>query len=151
MLLSLETSIAAPREHVFSVLSDIAGWPDQISGIDRVELLTEGPVRVGTRFRETRRMHGREATEEMTVAELVAPERLVLTAENHGTHYRASHYLEADGSSRTRLRLEFEGRPVSFLAWLCVPLATLFKGAVKRAMLADLADLKRAAEQNPSA
>ena len=151
MLLRLETSIDAPRERVFSVLSDISAWPVRISGIDHVEFLTEGPVRVGTRFRETRQMHGREATEEMMVAELVAPERMVLTAENHGAQYRAAHFVEVAGPSSSRLLIEFEGRPVSLFGWLCMPLAVLFKGAVKRAMLADLADLKRAAEQRPGA
>ena len=79
------------------------------TGIERVEILTPGPVAVGTRFRETRIMFGRRATEEMTVAELDPPRRLVLTAYNHGTAYRAEHLFAPEGDG-TGLTLIFAGR-----------------------------------------
>ena len=91
-------------------------------------------------------MFGRNATEEMTVAELDPPYRLVLTAFNHGTAYRAEHVLEAEGTG-TRLTLIFEGRPVSLAARLFAPLGWMFMGTVKRQLTSDLADLKREAER----
>jgi carbon monoxide dehydrogenase subunit G len=144
---SVESLIDAPRDVVFASLVDIERWPDVISGIVEVTLLTPGPVAVGTRFRETREMFGRKATEEMTVAEMESPRRLVLTAFNHGTTYRVEHLLAAEGAGGTRLTVAFEGRPVTLAARLLMPLGLLFRGAVRRQLASDLADLERDARR----
>jgi hypothetical protein len=88
-------------------------------------------VAVGTRFRETREMFGRKATEEMTVAEIEPPRRLVLTAFNHGTAYRVEHLLTAESA----------GTRVTLAARLLMPLGLLFRGTVRRQLVSDLADL----------
>jgi|ERR687892_544171 hypothetical protein len=146
MQCSVERLIRAPREIVFAVAIDILRWPEVIASIERIELLTPGPVGVGSRFRETRRMFGREATEEMTVSELAPPERFVLTAESHGTRYRAEHVF-ARAPDATRLTLVFSGEPVSFSARLLSPLGRLMSAHLKKQLEADLDDLKRAAER----
>ena len=46
--------IAAPIERVWAAATDVAGAPERISGVQRAELLAEGPFRVGSRWRETR-------------------------------------------------------------------------------------------------
>lgn len=145
MRISVETEIAAPRETVYDIVTSIARWPQIMSAIEGVEIVTPGPVRAGTRFRETRRMFGREATEEMTVAELDPPGRFVLTAENHGTRYRADHILEAVPRG-TKLTMRFEGTPVTLWARLFAPMGFLMIGAVRGQLASDLADIKRAAE-----
>jgi carbon monoxide dehydrogenase subunit G len=146
MRMTVTTRIAAPTERVFAIATDVPHWPEVIRGIESVEMLTTGPMRVGTRFRETRTMHGSKTTEEMTVAELAAPSRFVLTAENHGARYRVEH-LFASEAGGTRLTLSFEGKPVTLFAYLMMPLGYLFAGAVRRQLESDLADLKRRAEQ----
>ena len=146
MRITVQLKIDAPPDVTFALVADIPGWPRVISGIQSVDMLTPGPVAVGTRFRETRVMFGRQATEEMTVAEIEAPRRLILTAFNHGTAYRAEHLFEAHGGG-TKLELAFEGRPVTLLARLLTPLGLLFRGTVKRQLEADLADLAREAER----
>ena len=80
MRMSVETLIDAPPQLVFPAIADIESWSSMISAISAIVLLTPGPVAVGTRFRETREMLGRKATEEMMVAEVEPPRRLVLTA-----------------------------------------------------------------------
>jgi uncharacterized protein YndB with AHSA1/START domain len=146
MRMSVETLIDAPPHVVFAILADIQTWPLVLSAIVEVTLLTPGPVAVGTRFRETREMFGRKATEEMTVAEIEPPRRLVLTAFNHGTAYRVEHLLAAEGLG-TRVTLAFEGRPVTLGARLLMPLGLLFAGTVRRQLRSDLADLGREAER----
>ena len=94
-------------------------------------MLTPGPVAVGTSFRETRIMFGRQATEEMTFAEVEPPHRFVFTAFNHGTAYRAEHTFAADARG-TRMRLAFEGQPSTLVSRLFAPLGRLFAGTVQR-------------------
>ncbi len=146
MRMSVETLIDAPPQVVFAAIADIESWSSMISAISEIVLLTPGPVAVGTRFRETREMFGRKATEEMTVAEIEPPRRLVLTAFNHGTAYRVEHLLAAEGTG-TRVTLAFEGRPVTLAARLLMPLGLLFRGTVRRQLASDLADLGREAER----
>ena len=69
----IETSItvAAPPERMFAIFTDLEGAPGRIRGIKKVELLTPGPVRVGTKWRETRVFGKREATEVLEVTEFV--------------------------------------------------------------------------------
>ena len=82
----------------------------------------------------------------MTVAEMEPPRRLVLTAYNHGTAYRVEHAFSPEAGG-TRIALKFEGKPVTLLAWLFMPLGLLFMGNVRRQLQADLGDLAREAER----
>lgn len=63
----VERVIRASPERVWEALTDLQGTERVLSGVERIEVLTEGGFAVGTRWRETRRMLGREATEEMYV------------------------------------------------------------------------------------
>jgi carbon monoxide dehydrogenase subunit G len=146
MQIAVECSVEAPPDAAFSTAIDISGWPRFISGVQSVELLTPGTVAAGTRFRETRSMFGRQATEDMTVAQIEPPRRFLLTAFNHGTAYRAEH-LFAPEAAGTRMTLVFEGRPSTLLARLFAPVGWLFLGTLKRQLERDLADLKREAER----
>jgi uncharacterized membrane protein len=149
MQTEIEDFANAPADIVFHAAADIASWPRFISSIAAIEVLTPGAVGPGTRFRETRVMFGRRATEEMTVADFQPPQQLVLTAFNHGTAYRVEHAFAPDGAG-TRLRLTFKGRPRTLLALAMLPLGLLFMGSVKRQLQSDLADLKREAERRHS-
>lgn len=142
MMIEIQTLIAAPQPRVFAALSDPASWPRMIPGILAVEILTPPPVGVGTRFRETRMMHGRRASEEMTIATLEPDRLLVLTAENHGARYRATHVVESLSPDSCRLTLAFAGEPVTLIARLLTPLAILMRGAVRRQLAADLDAIK---------
>ena len=146
MQIAVECFVETPPEVAFAAAVDISNWPRFISGIQSVALLTPGPVAVGTSFRETRIMFGRQATEEMTFAEIEPPHRFVLTAFNHGTAYRAAHLFAPEGAG-TRMTLVFEGRPATLLSRLFAPLGWLFLGTLKRQLESDLADLKAEAER----
>lgn len=145
MEVTTSVHIKAPPAVVFAALADIPGWADRIGAITRIDMLSEGPVGVGTRFRETRRMFGREATEEMEVAEFKPSKSFVLSAENHGTRYRSVHRL-TPANDGTLLALTFTGTPVTLTARLMSPFANLMSSAVRKAIEGDLADLKAAVE-----
>lgn len=144
MQIAVKCFVETPPDAAFSTAIDISNWPRFISGVQSVELLTPGPVAASTRFRETRSMFGRQASEDMTLAQIEPPRRFLLTAFNHGTAYRAEFASEATG---TRTTLVFEGQPATLLARLFAPLSWLFLGTLKRQLELDLADLKREAER----
>ncbi|MEZ5843358.1 MAG: SRPBCC family protein [Hyphomicrobiaceae bacterium] len=147
MRVEVETRIDAPWTEVFAVVTDVRAWPSRLPAIGQVEVLTPGPVRVGTRFRETRRVFGRSATEEMTVVELVAPSRFVLGAENHGTRYRVEHTLADTGDRRTHLAVAFSGEPLTFGARLFAPLGWLMLRYVRLQIVGDVSAVKQACER----
>ena len=146
MKIEIAVDIAAPPAAVYATITDLARWPDFVRGIERMEILTSGPVGVGTTFRETRTMFGRSATEEMTVAQLKPPHRFDLTAENHSTRYLVVHDI-APAPDGARLRLVFEGTPLTLAAKLGSVIGLLFKGAVMKQLQSDLADVKAEAER----
>ena len=146
MKMEVETEIAAPPHVVYATVTDIENWQTFIRGIERLEILNPGPLAVGTKFRETRTMLGRTATEEMTVAALTPPGRFDLTAENHGTRYNAHHEITATVGG-SRLKLVFEGTAVTLGAKLGMLVGVLFKGAVKKQLQADMEDIKAEAER----
>src|SRR5690606_5841260 len=86
-MITLEEYIQAPPERVFEVFSDIPGTGARLSGISRIEMLSEGPIGKGTRWRETRTMFGKEAVEEMGITEFDPPRGYSVAAENHGAKY----------------------------------------------------------------
>lgn len=146
MKISVETMIDATPQVVFATVADVARWQQFISAIERIDILTPLPVAVGTRVRETRKMFGRSATEEMTISEMDAPHRLVLTTAAHGANYRKEHLIEAS-TAGGRLRLTFEARPVGLFARLMAPIGWLFLRSLKGTLVSDLDDLKREAER----
>ena len=146
MQIAVACFVEAPPDAAFSTAIDISNWPRFISGVQSVELLTPGPVAAGTRFRETPSMFGRQAREDMALAQVEPPHRFLFTAFNHGTAYHAEHLFTLEGAG-TRTTLIFEGRPATLLARLFAPLGRLFLGTLKRQLESDLADLKLEAER----
>lgn len=137
--------VDAPPERVFELATDFAGAPGRIRGISRVEMLTDGPVGVGTRFRETRTMFGREASETMDVAEFDPPRSYALVCESHGARYRSVFRFVPEGGG-TRVEMAFQVKPMSLAARLMSLMAPMMVKMVRKEMERDLADLKRAAE-----
>ncbi len=143
---TMSEHITAPPEVVFEVASDFHHAAENIQGIDRLDVLTDGPVGVGTRFRETRTMFGKEATEEMEITAFDAPHSYVVEGESCGGHYRFEYRFVGDISG-TNVRLNVETRAISFFAKLMTPVASLLMvGPMKKCIAADMEDVKKVAE-----
>ncbi len=143
------THVAAPVDRVFEAWCDFEKAAERVQGIARIEMLTEGPVRVGTRFRETRVMFGREATEEMEVTALVPNERMTVSAFSCGAEFDSHFHFHPDGSG-TRVDLELQTRPVTLWAKITSPLGRLMMGSMKKMIQADMDQLKAVCEQSGS-
>lgn len=138
---SLTKRVTGRPEDVFALYADLRNAADRISGITKLEVLTDGPVGVGTRFRETRVMMGREATEEMEVTAFDPPRSYTVECHSHGTHYLSTFsFAEAD-SGQTDVTVRFDATPQSLFAKLLSPLAGLMMGTVKKCTQGDLDDL----------
>ncbi|MDO5634315.1 MAG: SRPBCC family protein [Micrococcus sp.] len=110
--------VAAPAEVVWSVITDLEGMGQHLPTILKLERLSDdapGTYQVGTRWRETRRMFGQEATEEMEVVGLEEARRTDILAINHGTRYETGFQLEPAGNGATpagvTLSFHFAARP----------------------------------------
>lgn len=144
---STDRHIAAPPEALWALVSDLDRWAGTISAIRRVEKLTDGPLGPGTRFRETRVMFGREATEVMTVDDFQPPHRMTFLAESHGSKYFSEIRFEPDAGG-TRATIAFRAEPQSVGAKVMgVLMGPMMKGSIIKAFDADLADMQRAVEE----
>lgn len=137
--------INAPPHRVFEVFSDLPNAAERISGIESVEMLTDGPVGKGTRWTETRKMMGKLSSETMTITGFDPPKSYTAEAESCGAHYTSVFTFEPAGEG-TRVTMTFEGRPVSLFAKLMMPLGALMSGALKKMIAKDLDDLARYCE-----
>lgn len=135
--------IEAAPDVVFDRASDFRNAPDVIPAIIRVEVLTDGPIRVGTKFRETRMMFKREATETMEVLEFERPHRYVLGAENCGCRYRMD-FRFAPGGRGTDVTMQFDAQPLTLFARMMSVLMKPMMKSMVRMVEKDLDDLKKA-------
>ncbi|MGW0706131.1 SRPBCC family protein [Streptomyces sp. NPDC002643] len=138
----VERRIAAAQGPVWEALTDLGAMERMVGGVTRVEVLSQGTFGVGTRWRETRRMFGKDATEEMWVTESEPPERYVVEAESHGSHYVSEWDLRPDGPTRTTVRMTFSATSTGAVAGLLAKvLGGLGARSVSRAVAKDLDDV----------
>jgi uncharacterized protein YndB with AHSA1/START domain len=101
--LTFTTEFAAPRERVFAAFTDLEHAAENVAAIVRVEVLTDGPVGRGTRFRETRVMFRREATEELEITAFDPPQSYTVEADSCGTHWRTTfQFSQIDAETKAR-------------------------------------------------
>jgi hypothetical protein len=140
--------IAAPKAVVFAAAADIRNAPQMIPEILKVEMLTDGPIGVGSKFKETRKMFGREATETMEFTVFQPNDRYVLSCHSCGalieTEFRFS-----DNVGGTLVEVTMTGRAQTFFAKLMTPLSWLMSGMMKKCLQGDLDRIKASIEQSP--
>ncbi|MFA4841232.1 MAG: SRPBCC family protein [Agrococcus sp.] len=146
--LTLERSIAAPPEAVWRVLTDLEAAPEVLSGVARVERLAGAGYTIGTRWRETRTMMGREETEEMEVVGIDEGRSTMIAAEARGMAYRTEFTLDPTPEG-TLLRMRFGGslQSPSWVQRVVARLTARLGTAMTRKMMQqDLDDIATAAE-----
>lgn len=129
---------AAP-DRVFEALTDLGGASAWMPGLVKIELADAAPVKVGTRWRETRRMWGHEATEEFEVTTVDAPRRLGLRVDGTKGSSKRGEYLfdyslkPAEGGTEVVLNAQIRG-----LSGISAFVGRLFVGPFKKAVTRDL-------------
>lgn len=142
----MDIHIDAPVSRVFEVATDLEGLPERVDAVKKVEILTNGPLGVGTRFRETRIMFGKEATEEMEFTSFDPGQGYVIEAESMGSHYTSTIRFTPENEG-TRMTWSFGAEPLgTFSRIMSMLLLPLFAGATRRALEGDLKGIKDTAE-----
>lgn len=145
----LSRHVTAPTATVWALATDLAGAPQVLGGVDRVEVLTPGEFGVGTRWRETRTMFGRQATEEMVVTAVEHERSYTVQAAGSGAHYVSTFTFTPTSSAGTVVTVTFGAEATTGVARLLAALTgPLARRAVERALRDDLEDLARAAERH---
>lgn len=151
MALSITGRIAAPVDRVFAVFTDLRNAAGRIRGITRLEVLTDGPIGRGTRFRETRIMFKKEATETMEIVDFQPNRSYTVACTSCGAEMRSNFRFTPVGN-QTDVTMEMDARPISFMAKLLSPVMKLMMGPMMRKCIqGDFDDLKRYIEGAPAA
>ncbi len=140
-------TVKAPKRVVWSLISDVEGSASTISGIEEIEIL-ERPTSglLGLKWRETRTLYGKSATETMWITEVDEGSHYRTEARSHGSIYRTDVRV-ADAPGGTVLRMELTAEATTVPAKiLSVALGGMIRRSVGKALLRDLEDVKRAAE-----
>ena len=143
MNVEVQVDINGTKEDVWNVITDIENAVDTIKGIEKIEVL-EKPADsfVGLKWRETRTMFGRTATEVMWITDAVENKSYKTRAESHGAVYVTTFDLSEKGEN-VRLTMNFEGEPQSFFAKIMAALTSgMMKKSTEEALMQDLMDIK---------
>jgi carbon monoxide dehydrogenase subunit G len=98
----LEEHIARSPKEVFEVLSNPTNATQFLDNITESRQLTDGPIAVGTKFRETRVVSGKEATADLVVSDYEPNTHIGISTEAEGIKV-AYHYRLAPENGGTRL------------------------------------------------
>jgi len=152
MEIQVEVGIEGSRAEVWDIITDIDNSPETISGIEKIEIL-ERPEEglVGLKWRETRTLFGKTATEVMWITDVTENENYRTRAESHGAVYVTS-LTVSDSDHGSRLRMEFSGEPRTTTARVMAALTgVFFRKATRNALSQDLLDIKAAVEMKTAA
>ena len=142
----VSNNIAAPVEDVFRQFTDIEHGATRVSGIKSVEMLTPGRIHLGTRWRETREVLGRDDDAEMEITAFERDRMYTISHHKAGVRVDTTFWFEP-AKDGTQVTVEFElgsgGLPPGFLA----PLGWAIEGKVTRVLTHDLDDLKSSIER----
>jgi carbon monoxide dehydrogenase subunit G len=146
--ISLTQHVNAPADKVWAVISDIPGSAATLSGIDSIQMLSDGPYGEGTRWKETRTMMGRSETVEMWVAQSKPPRNTTVKALQGGADYTSRMTL-ADRDGGTDLTMTFGADLVNPTRRSKLAMAVFGKLGMRitrKALAKDLAEIAAKAE-----
>ncbi len=143
--IQMSTRVNASQERVFEVFTDLENAATNVEGIESIELLGEGPVAEGTRWKETRVIFKKKAVEEMWISKFDPPRSYTVQADTCGCDFFTTFTFTPEGEG-TRVEMTMLSKARGFMAKLMTPLGWMFSGSMKKLMQKDLDDLKKVAE-----
>jgi hypothetical protein len=106
-------TIHAPAPVVFKIVADPTNFARAIGGVTRIEFLSSTKYGLGTRFRQSRVLNGKEMTLDFDVIDYVENERVRIVNEIHGTVWDSVITLTpASASTTLTMRMDTKTRPL---------------------------------------
>lgn len=136
----MSIDVAAAPERVFAIASDIDGSPKMQPKILSVEMLTPGPMRAGTKWREKRKIGSGTAEAMIEVTGFEPGKRYEFASMSKGPGFTGEISVAAQGSGTL---LSMTMRPMGFGSKIIL---WMMGGALKKELMDDLQCIKRAAE-----
>ena len=148
MIIEEQVSINGSAAAVWDVITDFENGAATVSGIEKVEIL-EKPESglIGLKWRETRIMWGKTASEDMWIVEAEAEALYRARAESHGCIYFSKMSISAkeDGCVLT---MSHQTKPDALIAKILAPIMGLaFKRSLRKILVQDLSDIKGEVEK----
>jgi len=143
MKLSESIKINKPLEIVWKTITDFNNCVDFIESIKEIEILNEPKnTLVGFKWKETREMFGKIATETMWITDFKENDFYQTCSESHGSIYFSRLSIKSLGNN-TVLTMSFSAKAQTLIAKvLSRCMGFVIKGAMKKALLKDLNDIK---------
>lgn len=148
MEISVKVEVNASKEAIWKTITDIENAASNIGGIDAVEILEKPDQLIGLKWKESRTMFGKSATETMWITHAEEHKFYQTRAESHGSIY-VSKLMISEEDGKTYLSMSFDGQAQSLGAKIMSFLmAPMMKGSMKKLILKDLEDIKKVVETN---
>jgi len=145
-MMTVGREVAASPQTVWRIVTDLDGTANVISAITALERTDDGSgFGVGTSWRETRVMFGRESTESMEVTAVDEGRSYTVESLSRGVLYTSVMKVEPRGDG-SYLAWEFGAEAQSTSAKLMSIIGKLFEGTTRKALAQDLDDIAATAE-----
>ena len=141
---TVRRTIDAPVDFVFRTVAEIDNFSKAIPHIVNVEFLSDARNGVGSRFRETRLMMGREASTVLEVTEYVENERVRLVSDEGGTIWD-SVFTVTSVDDGTELTLVMDAAPYTFKSKILTPIMKL---VIRMGLVKDMDAVKEYCESS---
>lgn len=139
----VKRTVHVSQEKAYKAVLDLDAATHWMKGLVGIERLDEGHLHVGSQWKETRKMFGKEATEHFEVIELEEPQKVVLRCDGtKGTTGKGEFvftYILTPLGEHTEITLFGEIKGLTGLAKL---LGKMIAGTFKKACAKDLDALK---------
>ncbi len=147
--IAVRKNVGASARRVWEVVTDLDLVAEAVAAVEKVERLDDGTgFGVGTKWRETRTMFGRTATEVMEVTHIEPGVSYTVESDGAQAHYMSTVSVESYGDDRSRVMMTFSAEARGFMGKLmAATVGRLFRKATRSALDADLNDIKAAAER----
>lgn len=135
-------TVNIPTSKLFASMTDFEKLDTLVSAVIASKVTTPGPTKEGTIYQETRKMFGKEHTEEMRVMEFIRDKKVTLLAEPGNTTYKTTYWFHPQGES-TKVDIEFLASTTSLITKLMMPLmSVMMKKTMIKCFKDDLTEIE---------
>ncbi|HRH37823.1 MAG TPA: SRPBCC family protein [Flavobacteriales bacterium] len=146
MIVEASITINASMAAVWAATTDVANFAQVLSGVEKIEIVERQATGLaGLKWKETRMLFGKEATVEKWITEAKENEYYRTRAEQDGFVFITTNRVSESGGVVT-LKGIHETQPQGFASKLKALPMVFFKGVIKKAIMQDLTDIKKAVE-----